>query len=269
MESPIVTLTTDWGTKDFFSGMVKGRLYSYIPGVQVVDITHNIEPYNLVYAAFVVKNACMNFPKGTIHIIDVNTFESKDQGFVVVENNGQYYICTDNGLPSLVFGEDWDSVTSIKVFQDSNFYTFAAYNLFCKIAMLLASDTPLSELGEKEESLKTCTGLSYIKEGDKLRTYVMYIDNYGNAYLNIKYEDFLAILNHRHFKLTIGNSAVSEISLSYADKQHVVNRENSVMKQLVLTVSATGHLQLAMSQASVQQLLGLQVKSPADFTFFE
>ncbi|MBO4741460.1 MAG: SAM-dependent chlorinase/fluorinase, partial [Bacteroidales bacterium] len=51
----LVTLTTDWGTSDFFAGMVKGRLYSMIPDVQVIDITHNIEPYNRLKTAFIVR----------------------------------------------------------------------------------------------------------------------------------------------------------------------------------------------------------------------
>ncbi|MBR4803585.1 MAG: SAM-dependent chlorinase/fluorinase, partial [Bacteroidales bacterium] len=89
----LVTLTTDWGTSDFFAGMVKGRLYSLIPDVQVVDITHDIESYNLVKAAFILKNSCFNFPEGTIHIIDVDTYENKDCPYLVVECEKQYYIC--------------------------------------------------------------------------------------------------------------------------------------------------------------------------------
>ena len=264
MESPIVTLTTDWGTKDFFAGMVKGRLYSLISGVRVVDITHNIDPYNLVHAAFVVKNGCMEFPKGTIHIIDVNTVETRENGFIIVEYKEQYYICTDNGLPSLVFGDKWDSVTSINMYQDSSFYTFATYNLFCKVAMLLACDTPLSELGKQEDSLKPCTGVSYVENKDGLLAYVMYIDSYGNVYLNVKYSEFMKILNNRNFVLRVGKYKVTDVSLSYADKQ-----QGGPLKQLVLTVSATGYLQLALNQASAQQLLGMKVREPVTIEFYE
>jgi hypothetical protein len=89
MQSPIVTLTTDWGDRDFFAGKVKGKLYSYIPGVRVVDITHNIEPFQFMKAIFVVKNACLDFPKGTIHIIDINSSETAQMPFVVVEYKEQ------------------------------------------------------------------------------------------------------------------------------------------------------------------------------------
>lgn len=264
MESPIVTLTTDWGTKDFFSGMVKGRLYSLISGVRVVDITHNIDPYNLVHAAFVVKNGCMEFPKGTIHIIDVNTVETRENGFIIVVYKGQYFICTDNGLPSLVFEDKWESVTLINAYQDSSFYTFAAYNLFCKIAMLLAADTDLVEIGERVDALKPCSGVSYVENKDSLLAYVMYIDNYGNVYLNVKYSEFNKIRKGRAFELRIGKYKVTEVLLSYADTQ-----QNGPLKQLVLTVSATGYLQLALNQASAQQLLGMKVREPITIVFHE
>ena len=71
MKTPIVTLTTDWGTQGFFAGMVKGVLVNMVEGIQVVDITHGIEPFNIMAATFVVKHACLGLPAGTVHIIDV------------------------------------------------------------------------------------------------------------------------------------------------------------------------------------------------------
>ena len=89
----IVTLTTDWGYGDYYMGVVKGRLYSTIADVQVVDITHNIRKYDNLSAAFVVKNACFEFPEGTIHIIDVNSYEEtkdddkRERNFVAIKHN--------------------------------------------------------------------------------------------------------------------------------------------------------------------------------------
>ena len=91
----IVTLTTDWGYGDYYMGVVKGRLYSTIADVQVVDITHNIRKYDNLSAAFVVKNACFEFPEGTIHIIDVNSYEEtkdedkRERNFVAITHKGK------------------------------------------------------------------------------------------------------------------------------------------------------------------------------------
>ena len=99
----IITLTTDWGLSDYYVGVVKGRLYSMIHDVLVVDITHSICDYDIVKTAFIVKNACCEFPEGSIHIIDVNSYEqgetnySKARPYLAVKHNNQFYICTDDG----------------------------------------------------------------------------------------------------------------------------------------------------------------------------
>lgn len=264
MDSPIVTLTTDWGTKDFFAGMVKGRLYSMIENVRVVDIAHNIEPFHQGNASFIVKNACLGFPEGTIHIIDVNTIEDKDTSFVVVLYRGQYFICTDNGLPYSIFGNDFEMVVQPNVYQDSNFYTFGAYHLFCKIAKLLADDTPMEDLGVRVDSLKQSTPLNFVRRDDNLLCYIQYIDNYGNAYLNISYDQFISILGNRQFVLMVKGNKVSCISTSYLDDP---TPEHNHKTAVLLTVSSTGYLQIAMQKASAQQLLGLYVNDFVEFTF--
>lgn len=265
MNSPIVTLTTDWGEKDFFCGMVKGKLYSYIPNVRVVDITHGIDPFNLTHASFVVKNACLGFPAGTIHIIDVDTVETEENAFVVVKYNDQYYICTDNGLPAAVFGTDFQSVTQLRVNQDSNFFTFAAHDLFCKVAALLAAETPLTEMGEFVPTLNPASSLGYVVSDDVLKVYITYIDNYGNAYLSITYEKFMEILNHRNFKMYVTEFVITNIANSYIDTSERKSRKT----EMLLTVSSTGYMQIALKRASAAQLAGLNFMDAITIKFFD
>lgn len=254
MESPIITLTTDWGYRDFFAGMVKGKLMSALPNARIIDITHGIEPYNLNYATFVVKHACLGFPKGTIHIIDVDSVETADNPFVVVEYNDQYFICTDNGLPYVVFGNEFQSVTRIdKVYQDRNeYYTFAVHDLFCKVAAMIANGEPMENIGFKQDGLYVRNPLNYIESPSRLQVYVSYIDNYGNAYLNITLSDFERLRNGRNFRMMVHEREITRISQSYND-----NNENA---DLLLTVSTTGYLELALKQASASQLLSLSVR---------
>lgn len=265
MDHPLVTLTTDWGSKDFFAGMVKGRLYSMIDGVQVVDITHNIEPFHQGNAAFVVKNGCLDFPPGTIHIVDVNTTEDKDTSFVVVCYHEQFFICTDNGLPYAVFGDQFDKVVQLNVYQDSNFFTFGAYNLFCRVAQLIAGGTPVEELGVRVDTLKPSTPLKFILRPDSLLCYVQYVDNYGNAYLNITYDHFMEILDGRSFTLMCKGNRITSVSDSYLDS--VAQPSRPYHTQAVLTVSATGYLQIALQKASAQQLIGLTTMDSVEFLF--
>ena len=72
----IITLTSDWGSTDYYAAAVKGALLSRLPNATIVDITHEIEPYNISQAGFTLKNCYRSFPPGTIHIIAVDTIES-------------------------------------------------------------------------------------------------------------------------------------------------------------------------------------------------
>ena len=265
MGSTIVTLTTDWGYSDFFAGSVKGKLYSYIPGVQVVDITHGIPPYQLTRATFVVKHACMGFPPGTIHIIDVCSSQTKESPFVVVEHNQQYYICTDNGLPASVFGaEGVNAVVIDNVAQESSFFTFAARDLFCKVAAMLAGGTPLEELGFKTDTLFRKSSFATAMLDNAIKIHVVYIDAYGNCDLNITYDEFEQIRAGRKFELQVHEVKINNMSYGYIGSEETRMRRTSLM----LTVSSTGHLQLAINIGNAAQMFNLQYLDTLLVKFF-
>lgn len=266
MEHPIITLTTDWGYQDFFAGMVKGRLLRDIPGVQIVDIAHNIAKYDKTCAIFVVKYGCKGFPEGTIHIIDVDSAETETESFIVVHAKGQYYIGTDNGIPTAVFGQDYEQAVRITMFQDSNdSFTFAAYDLFCKVAAKLASGAALTEVGTPLDRLRPFTPMLAMPTEKGLRAHVVYTDSYGNAYLDVTYEEFEQYRKGRSFIVAINYVEVlpiTSISESYLDSS-----DSRISGSVALIVSATRHLQLAAKHDSAQDMLGLEVNSLIDFTF--
>ena len=265
MGSTIVTLTTDWGYSDFFAGSVKGKLYSTIPGVQVVDITHGIPPYQLNRATFVVKHGCLGFPPGTIHIIDVCSSQSKDHPFVVVEHNGQYFICTDNGLPAAIFGyEGVNAVIIDGVSQDSDYYTFAARDLFCKVAAMLAQGAPLSSLGFPTDTLLRKTSFSTTCHDNDIKVHVIYIDSYGNCNLNITLDEFEQFRQGRKFEMQVHEVRLNKISHTYIE----TDSKNPFRSSLLLTVSSTGHLQLALTNGNASQMFNLQYHETVVVKFF-
>ena len=264
MESPIVTLTTDWGYRDYFTGMVKGRLYSTIPNVRVVDITHGLEPFQLSGAIIVARHACMGFPAGTIHIIDISAPRCSNDRFVVVEHGQQYYICIDNGLPSALFGEDAShAVVVADVGLREGFHTFAAYDVFCPVAAMLAAGAELADVGEPAESFWRYTPSQAVMMKDLLKAYVAYVDEYGNALLNITYEEFEEIRAGRDFRMQVHEVTLTEVVKSYAANLETSNGRPS----LLLTVSATGYLQVAMPQNSAEQFFRLRVKESVNVQF--
>lgn len=255
----IITLTTDWGNKDYYIGLIKSQLYKNIAQANVVDISHNIKKYDTLSAAFVVKNACLNFPQDTIHIIDVNTFESKQSSFLVVKAKGQYFICTDNGLPSLVFEDiDVEIYDTSFILSDSNYYTFAVWDNFCKVARLISENNSLGSLGIKQSefAVKKTSSKPFFNK-DIISCTIIYVDDYGNAYLNINNDEFNTIIPKGKFEIILNNRyRITKVSQSYQD---VTTRGDAL-----LTVSVTGKMELALREGNFSKLLGYKVGSTID-----
>jgi S-adenosylmethionine hydrolase len=233
--------------------MVKGALVSMVEGVQVVDITHGVDPFNVRAATFVVRHACKGFPPGTVHIIDVASTQTAERPFVVVKARGQYYICCDNGLPAMALGEEIEDVCRIPV-QENGVYNFAAYSLFSRVAARLLGGAALSDIGQKHEGLLRRPSVGWLaKEDGGYRIYIDYIDSYGNAYLGMTYKEFEELRQGRKFVVTVRDQEIDEVMASYY-QQH---RTNDPRRKLRLTVSATGVLELAVKESSFTQLMGL------------
>lgn len=261
----IVTLTTDWGVSDHYVGVVKGRLYSMIDDITIVDITHDIDDYNLLKTAFIVKNACTQYPEGTIHIIDVNSYEqaatetSKTRSYIVVKHKEQYYICTDNGLPSAIFGNDEVEITDINLYNETDYYTFSALDLFPKVVKMIANNHSIDNIGNRLDTFfnKTIVG-QYIEESDSLLLHVIYVDKYGNVFLDIKDYEFKRVRNNRNFSIRLGGYIINSISLSYADVR---------IGEALLTISSSGYLQLALREGNYSKLLGVKTEDTIKIFF--
>lgn len=252
MGTPIVTLTADWGTTGFFAGMVKGALYSFIEDLRIVDIDLCIEPHNIMAASFVVRHACTGFPPGTVHIIDVAANRSPERPFVALRAAGQYYICCDNGLPQAALGDTVEEAVEIQV-NPNGVYNFAAYNPFVPVAAELLSGTPLSELGPTRANLTSLMQPTYMPHNDGYRVFAHYIDAYGNIYLGMTFEEFERLRGqHKKFTLQVRDKRIHELSVGYIPPR----TDSDPTHRLRLTVSATGLLELAMSESSFIQLIG-------------
>ena len=185
---PVITLTSDWGTKDHYLASVKGTILKQVPEARIIDISHQIPPHNLTEAAFVLKNCYRDFPPGTIHIIGVSTEESEKNPHTAVFADGQYFIGADNGIFSLLFEKGADKVVEITLMQDSEFFTFSSRDRFVKAAALLAAGEDISKLGTEREALNQKILFAPVVDANVIKGMVIYIDNYENVITNITLE---------------------------------------------------------------------------------
>jgi len=248
----LITLLSDWGTKDHYAGMVKGRILSKIPGAAIVDISHTIPPFNLNSAAFVLKNSYPVFPKGTIHIVDITSEATIEMPHVVAEYDGMFFIGADNGIFSLAFDHEPETLIEIDIHQESDTFTFAALDVFVKVAQHIVEGKNLEELGPARAGLAKKIPLRPVTSEDLIKGHVVYVDSYENVFTNIDRDLFMKIGQKRPFRVQFGASrySVKKISNSYKDVHE---------GEIVALFSSSGHLQIAVSMGNASGLLGLKV----------
>ncbi len=256
--SSIITITSDLGNKDPNLGLLKGRILSLAPNAQVVDISNEIQPFNIAEAAYIVKNAFTSFPENSVHIISVGTYDRSHQKFLAIYYQKQYFLVHDNGLFSLVMTEAPDQIVEITI-SDTASPTFPTIDVLIPAACSLAKGESLSAIGGTVNSVLQGAVLQPAIQQDNIRGSIIYIDNYGNAVSNITKKLFDEVKNDRGFVVYFKrNESLSEISQNYND---VAEGEK------LCFFNHNGNLEIAINFGSAGDLFGLNVGDTIQIDF--
>lgn len=215
----IITLTTDFGLKDHFVAVLKGSIYSELPDAKIVDISHDIIPFNIQECAYILENTYKSFPKGTIHIVGVDSEATPENKHVAALINGHFFISANTGVIGLITSE----MTPEKVVEinlpDSIANSFPVLNVFVQVACHIARGGTLEIVGKPLNELKDLREFSprITEDGKKIVGSVIYIDNYGNVITNIRKNLFEAYRNGRDFELLVRNHKIKKIYKAYND----------------------------------------------------
>lgn len=255
---PIITLTTDWGLRDHYVGAVKGKILSLAPEAQIVDISHELTPFNIEQAAFVLKNCYQSFPEGTIHIIGLNTEESDKFAHTVVKINKHYFIGTDNGIFSMIFSEKPEVIIELDIAQDTDYFTFSTRDRFLKAAIHIMNGKPLEELGNAKKKLNERILFKPVVDKNFIKGMVTYIDNYENLITNITEDLVKEIGKGRTFNVQLRGENIRKINKSYIDVP---------VGEIVVIFGSNGHLEIAINQGNASSLLGIGISDPIMIEF--
>ncbi len=185
---PVVTLLTDFGTRDWFAAVLKGVILGMEPGATVVDITHEIPPFAVREGAFVLQAAWKHFPPGTVHVAVVDPGVGTPRRALLVACGGHYFLGPDNGLLTPVLGRGcrvW-SLTCRRPGEGGR--TFDGRDVFAPAAARLLGGTTPNALGRRVAAGKTLVrlaGFSARLRGTKLTGTVQYTDRFGNRITNL------------------------------------------------------------------------------------
>ncbi len=263
----IITLTTDFGTKDFSVAAVKGAIYHQNRNVTVVDISHEITPYHLYEAAYILNNACFTFPDNTVHIIGIDAERNATIDHLIVKIENQLFIGTDNGIFSLLAKEkEVSAIFKIEQFGAA-YELFPTLNVFTSVASFLTKGVHWSKLGTAKPSFKSISALepTVSESSNQITGKVIYIDHYGNVVTNITKEIFKRFEKERSYVIEARSVKIKEVFSSYsaAVEEELQKEVTSVGKKIAIFNSA-GYLELAIYKSNPETtgaantLFGLQ-----------
>ncbi len=248
----IITITSDWGLKDHYLASVKAAILTRLPDARIIDISHQIPPFDLNQASFVVRNCWKNFPAGTVHLLGVSTEAGIRVPHTVVEIGGQFFIGADNGIFSLIFDTPPDNIIELELVQDSDYFTFSTRDVFVKAAVHLLKGKPIDGLGLPRAGLTPCAAFRPVVNGDVIVGKVVYVDNYENVFTNISRELFHQTGRGRPFtiEMSYNRQKIKTLSEAYSDVSE---------GDILALFSSTGLLQVAINRGNASGLLGLSI----------
>lgn len=215
----IITLTTDFGEKDHFAGAIKGAIYSEMPEVRIVDISHSVSPFNIPEAAYIIQNAYSSFPKGSIHIIGIDSEINEENKHIAIKLDDHYFVCANNGIMSMICAEIApEKIVEINI-HDKLPSSFPVLDVFVKVACHIARGGTLDVIGKKIESIKPIKNIIPFVNDEQTQIIgsVIYVDNYGNVVSNIKKKFFEDIQKGRPFEVSARNYKFKTIYTKYSD----------------------------------------------------
>jgi S-adenosylmethionine hydrolase len=243
----IVTLSTDIGNQDYLAGAIKGQLLSHNSNFVIADITHQLSQANFPQAAYVCSNAFKHFPQQTIHIIIINLFENPKQ-MLVIKYNGQFIICPDNGIATMIIGKIPEQFVTIDISSQHNIL-----DITYKIATVIdkiEKGIELNELGTVAENIVEKNSLKPLIDKDWIEGQILFIDNFENVVINITKEEFEEQRKGRNFKIVFKrNEVIETISNNYAS----VNEGEKLA-----WFNSAGYLEIAVNKGNMAGLFGLQ-----------
>jgi S-adenosylmethionine hydrolase len=246
----VITLTTEWQGYDYFNGVLKGKLLSTCKGATIIDNATGIPSFNLQHAAFVIRNTFRHYPKGSIHIICVQSEQNDKQPHLLIEAQGHYFIGSDSGIFHLLLNGAPERI--IKLDGDKKDSSIDETDIFSFAASAIYNGKDLSEVGNEIKEIKEKVPFRATIEEDSISGSIIFIDSYGNAISNITRDLFNRVFSKKKFSISVRSSKnnITKISHSYISES---------VSDLLALFNSLGLLEIGINGANASELLSLQV----------
>lgn len=252
----IITLTTDFGSADWFVGTMKGVIAGVAPKANVVDITHGISAGDVRGGAFALAASCRFFPKNTVHVAVVDPGVGSERAAIAVETDNFFFVGPDNGVLSWALQQE--RVRSIRRLENERYFlhpvsqTFHGRDVFAPVAAHLCRGVDLRKLGPEHPEMIRLPWPEATRGKAGLRGEVVYIDHFGNAITNV-----------RASRLHVGRGDRIYISLKQRRRCILADSYQTVpLRAPVAVFGSGGLLEIAVNGGNAALQLGLKIGTP-------
>lgn len=254
----VITLTSDFGHKDPFVGIMKGVILNINPFANIVDIAHEISPQNILEAAITIEMSFEAFPYKTIHVVVVDPGVGSVRRPILVITDHYYFIGPDNGVFSQIYRLQNEILSVVHITSEHYFMpginsTFHGRDIFAPVAAWLSRGIDSSKFGDPiNDYVSIKVPVPVIQEENTVEGEVIYIDRFGNAATNINtqtIEDILKDKTGRRLKVLVKGKEAPF-------KNHYAEAEDSGLYSLI---NSFGFLELFVYRGSASSDFGITV----------
>lgn len=253
----IVTLLTDSGDRDHYVAAIKARILSINPGLRIIDINHQIKPSDVGHAAYVLRAVFRDFPKGTVHLVGVDSAGQRDDAAIALQLEDHYFIGTDNGLFGLISDKPHQFLAELNTIQPIQ-STFPEKDIFAPAAAKLASGVGMADIGRPMGTYKKMIDRQVKATKKIIAGHVIRVDNYGNLITNIPKEAFEVLSNNRSYTIQFGGEKFKRIHTQYNQADE---------GECFLLFNSLNLLEIGIYKGNAAELLGLTYDSMVNITF--
>ncbi len=255
-KASIITLTTDFGLADPYVAEMKAVILGINPNVEIVDITHQVEKFNVRNGAFIIAAAAPYFPKGTIHVAVVDPGVGTKRKPILIEAEKDFFIGPDNGV--LVLAAKNQGIRRVYEIANRRFMlhrissTFHGRDVFAPAAAFLSTGVKPSDFGPEIREIVMPRFAEVVEKGKRLIGEVIHVDSFGNIITNFTAEHVESFKDY--VRVRLGNKLLKlKLCKAYA--------EVKTQKPLAI-IGSHDFLEISINVGNAAQFFGVKVGDP-------
>ena len=251
---PIITLTTDFGLNDHFVGTIKGVILNISPELEIVDISHSVQAFDVLDGALTIAQAYSYFPSGTVHLVVVDPGVGTARRPILVTSDRHHFVAPDNGVLSMVYAREERlhirHVTAEHYSLQPISNTFHARDIFAPVAAWLAKGVDSEKFGDEiTDFVRFNPPKPKSVNGNTLRGVILKVDRFGNLVTNITPQDAPMLFASRTRAVQVGGRQARDYEI-------LPNYSEGSPGEVFGILGSMGYLEIAANRGSAAKIVG-------------